>query len=57
MYEDDVTPSWFLFSWYLHNLVFSGNKKNSKNFAHVGFCAPEMSTKYGDFAAGMDFDN
>ena len=24
MYEDDVTPSWFLFWWYLHNLVFSG---------------------------------
>ena len=31
-------------------------KSNSKNFAHVGFCAPEMSTKFWDFAAGTDFD-
>ena len=52
MYEDDVTSNWFLFLWYLHNLVFS--RKNF--FAHVGFCAPEMPTKFWDFAAGMDFD-
>ena len=33
-------------------------KKNQipKNFAHVGLCAPEMLTKFWDFAAGMDFD-
>ena len=31
-------------------------KSNSKNLTHVGFCDPEMSTKFWDFAAGIDFD-
>ena len=31
-------------------------KSNSKNFAHVGFCALEMLTKFWDFAGGMDLD-
>ena len=36
--------------------MFSDKKKwNSKNFAHVCFCALEISTKFWDFAAGMDF--
>ena len=40
-----------------YKLVFSDKKKsNSKNFSDVGFCAPEMSTKFWDFAVGMDFD-
>ena len=56
MHEDDVTPSRFLFWWYLHNHDFSGKKLISKNFARVGSCASEMSTKFWDFVAGMDFD-
>ena len=34
-------------------IILSSGKKV---FAHVGFCAPEMLTKFWDFAAGMDFD-
>ena len=37
-------------------LPFQIKKSNSKNFAHVGFCAPEMAIKFWDFATGMDFD-
>ena len=37
-------------------ITFSFRIKNSKQFAYVGFCAPEISTKFWDFAAGMDFD-
>ena len=48
MYEDDVIQSWFL--------IFVGKNSNSKNFAHMGFCGLKMSTKFWDFAAGMDFD-
>ena len=36
-------------------LSFEIKNLNSKNFAYVGFCAPEMSTKFWYFAAGMDF--
>ena len=35
---------------------FQIKKLNSKNFAHVGFCSPEMLTKFWDFAAGMEFE-
>ena len=35
---------------------FQIKKLNSKNFAHVGFCPPEMLTKFWDFAAGMEFE-
>ena len=35
---------------------FQIKKSNSKNFAHVGFCPPEMLTKFWDFAAGMEFE-
>ena len=31
-------------------------KSNSQNFAHMGFCAPEMLTKFWGLTAGMDFD-
>ena len=31
-------------------------KSNFKNFAHVGFCGLKVSTKFSDFAAGMEFD-
>ena len=34
-------------------IIIKKNKLNFKNFAHVGFCAFEMSTKFWDFAAGM----
>ena len=55
MYEDDVTPSWFLFWWYLYHLVFSDKKIQIPKILHMGFCAPEMSAKFWDFTAGMDF--
>ena len=29
---------------------------NFKNFIHVGFSGPKMSTEFSDFSAGMDFD-
>ena len=55
MYNNDVTPTWFLLWQYLYNLVFADKKKvNSEMIAHVDFCASEMSTKFWDFAAGMD---
>ena len=31
-------------------------ESNSKKFSHIGFCGPEISTKFWYFAAGMDFD-
>ena len=37
----------FIFSLLQKSLVYSDKKKsNSKNFDHVGFCAPEMSTNF-----------
>ena len=57
MCEDDATTTWFLFWQYLHNVIFSDKKNsNAKHFAHVGFCTPDILTKFWDFAAGMDFD-
>ena len=56
MYEDDVNPTW-LFPGNIYNPVISNKKKsNSKNFVHMGFCSPKVSTKFWDFAGGMDFD-
>ena len=56
MYEDDVSQNWF-FPGNIYNFVFSDEKNsNSKNFVHVGFGCPEVSTEFWDFAAVMDFD-
>ena len=38
MQEDELTPSGVLYI----ALSFQIKKLNSKNFAHVGFCAPEI---------------
>ena len=56
MYEDDVTSSEFFSGNTYIALSFQIKKSNSKSFAHVSFRASEMSIKFRDFAAGMDFD-
>ena len=41
----------------IHNFMFSSKKNsNSKNFIHVDFRGPNVSTKFWDFATGIDFD-
>ena len=49
MYEDDMILLYITLSFQIKKI------SNSKHFAHVGFCASEMSAKFWDFAAGMDF--
>ena len=56
MYENDLTLSWFLFCWYLYNLVFSDKKYQIPKILPVSFCAVEMSTKFWDFAASIGFN-
>ena len=41
----------------IYNHVFADKKTwNSKTFFHMGFGGPKASTKFWDFAAGMELD-
>ena len=47
MHEDDMGPTWFFFLVIFTAFVSSDKKiSNSKNFVHVGFCGPKVSTKF-----------
>ena len=42
----------------INNFVLLDKKNlNSKNFAHISFFGPKVSTKCSDFAAGPDCDS
>ena len=45
MYEYDVTPSWFLFWWYLYSLAFSDKKIKFQKFCPCGILCPWNGNK------------